>query len=100
MTASHRRAWWRSSGWPATFAGRAWKKRPWNCLYVPLAQIPEDVVSFLANNFFWVARTSQSPAALRNPVRREIHAVDGDVAAAAIQPMTQYLDQSFAVRRE
>jgi putative ABC transport system permease protein len=75
------------------------EEAPMECLYVPLAQIPEDVVSFLANNFFWVARTSQSPAALRNPVRREIHAVDGDVAAAAIQPMTQYLDQSFAARR-
>ena len=29
-----------------------------DCLYVPLAQIPEDVVRFVADDLFWVARTS------------------------------------------
>jgi len=36
---------------------------------------------------------------LSNAVRREVRGVDGDVAAGAIQPMTQHLDQSFAARR-
>jgi len=79
--------------------GQSLEEAPMECLYVPLAQIPEDVVRFVADDFFWVARTSQSPDALSKAVRREIQGVDGDVAAAAIQPMTQYLDQSFAARR-
>ena len=27
---------------------------------MPLAQYPEEMVHFFANNFFWVAQTSQS----------------------------------------
>jgi len=72
---------------------------PIECLYVSLAQIPEDVAHFVANSSFWVARTALAPGALRNAVRREVQAIDGDVATAAIQPMTQYLDQSLAARR-
>jgi len=79
--------------------GLTLEEEPMVCVYVPFTQIPAGLVRFVANNFFWAARTSQPPMALGPSLRREVRAVDGDVAAAATLPMTQYLDRSLAARR-
>jgi putative ABC transport system permease protein len=79
--------------------GLTLEEEPMVCVYVPFTQIPAGLVRFVANNFFWAAQTSQPPMALGPALRREVQAVDGDVAAAATLPMTQYLDRSLAARR-
>jgi predicted permease len=79
--------------------GLSLEEEPMVCVYVPFSQIPGDLVRFVVNNFFWVARTSQPPMALGPSLRREVQTVAADVAAAATLPMTQYLDRSLAARR-
>ncbi|MDP8983171.1 MAG: ABC transporter permease [Acidobacteriota bacterium] len=79
--------------------GLTLEEEPMACVYVPFTQIPGGLVRFVANNFFWAARTSQAPMTLGPALRREVQTVDGDVAAAATLPMTQYLDRSLAARR-
>jgi predicted permease len=78
--------------------GLTLEEEPMVCVYVPFTQIPSGLVRFVANNFFWAARTSQAPMTLGPALRREVQAVDADVAAAATLPMTQYLDRSLAAR--
>ena len=72
---------------------------PTPCLFIALAQAPQDAARFIANNLFWVVRTSTEPMSLAKTVRREIHAVDGDVAAASTLTMEQYMQRSVSARR-
>jgi putative ABC transport system permease protein len=68
-------------------------------VYVPYAQTPPDVSVWLANIFCLALRTRGEPAALAPSVRREIRALDADVAASAVKPMAEALDDSLAERR-
>jgi putative ABC transport system permease protein len=70
---------------------------PTPCLFVPLAQVQPHLVRFAANNMFWAIRTRPG-AALDAEVRRQIHQVDGDVAAL-LAPMQFYLDKSSGTQR-
>jgi putative ABC transport system permease protein len=72
---------------------------PTPIMFIALAQAPQDAVRFIANNLFWVVKTSTEPMSLANTVRREIHAVDGDVAAASTLTMEQYMERSVNARR-
>jgi putative ABC transport system permease protein len=72
---------------------------PTPCLYVPLRQIPHENARWIANNMFWLVRTFGPSAGLGDVVRRQVHAVDPDVAAASIQPMNQYLSSAVEARR-
>jgi putative ABC transport system permease protein len=68
-------------------------------VYVPLHQIPADNARWIAINWFWVIRTHGGFSGLDQFIRRELHAVDGDIAASSIQPVDEYLSGAFATRR-
>jgi putative ABC transport system permease protein len=68
-------------------------------VYVPYTQAPESVAVWLANIFCVAVRTRGEPALLAPVVRRELRALDPDVAASALRPMEEAIDASLADRR-
>jgi hypothetical protein len=65
-------------------------------VYVPYVQAPQSVAVWLANSTSWVLRTSVEPGTLAPAVRREVQAVDPEVAATllaagGIYAVTAYL---------
>jgi putative ABC transport system permease protein len=72
---------------------------PAPCMYVAMAQVPNPNVRWIANNMFWMVRTANSALPLAETVRRELRAVDPNIAASAIQPMDAYLTSAIAGRR-
>jgi predicted permease len=68
-------------------------------VYVPFAQTPPDVSVWLANIFCVAVRTKGDPRAIAPAVRREILALDRDVAVASMRPMEDALDASLGDRR-
>ncbi len=67
-------------------------------LFVPLKQVPQDMVFLLAMNQFWVLRTSGDPMLVGREARQIIKSRDGDVAAE-MKPMDDYMTASVAPRR-
>jgi ABC-type antimicrobial peptide transport system permease subunit len=68
-------------------------------VYVALDQIPPATAPWIAINWFWVIRTHGGFSGLDQLIRRELRAVDGDIAASSIQPVDDYLSSAFASRR-
>jgi putative ABC transport system permease protein len=68
-------------------------------VYVPYAQAPQSVAVWLAGSTSWMLRTSVAPEALAVAVRREVQAVDAEVAATAIQSMEEAMAGTVAPRR-
>ncbi len=68
-------------------------------VYVPYAQTTQQVAVWLANIFCVAVRTEGDPHLLVPAVRREISAVDPDVAAGAVRTMDEALEASLADRR-
>jgi predicted lysophospholipase L1 biosynthesis ABC-type transport system permease subunit len=68
-------------------------------VYVPIPQVPDATVQWLANNIYWGVRTSGDPARLRDPFRRALKAVDPDVPASAMKSMDEALAAALAPRR-
>jgi predicted lysophospholipase L1 biosynthesis ABC-type transport system permease subunit len=68
-------------------------------VYVPIPQVPDVTVQYLANNMYWGMRTDGDPAGLAEPFRRTLHAVDPDVPASAIRTMDEALEVALAPRR-
>jgi len=68
-------------------------------VYVPYPQTPPDVSVWLANIFCLALRTSGDPQALSASVRRELRALDPDVAASSIRPIEEAIAGSLAERR-
>jgi putative ABC transport system permease protein len=68
-------------------------------IYVPYAQTPQDVAVWLANIFCVAVRTSGDPKAVVPGLRREIHELDRDVAAAGVRTMEEAIAASLAQRR-
>ncbi len=68
-------------------------------VYVPIAQVPEFTIQWLANNMYWGLRTSVEPLALADAVRRALREVDPDVPASAMRSMEQVLEAAVAPRR-
>ena len=68
-------------------------------VYVPYAQTTPQVSVWLANIFCLAIRTRGEPGLLAPAVRREIRALDADVAASVVRPMEEALDASLAERR-
>jgi putative ABC transport system permease protein len=68
-------------------------------LYVPIPQIPKRAVIYLTNNMFLTVRTAGSPLGLSNSVRRNVQAIDKDVAASSATTMSDVLSVSVAPRR-
>jgi predicted permease len=68
-------------------------------VYVPFLQAPQSVAVWLANSTSWVLRASLESGALAAAVRREVQAVDPDVAATALQSMDDAIAGTVAPRR-
>jgi len=68
-------------------------------LYLPMAQIPEPSIPFMADQMKWVIRTRIDPLSLAKVVRENALEVDPDVALSESQTMEQYLAVSLAPRR-
>jgi len=63
-----------------------------NALYLPYAQAPTGFM-------FTTVRASVAPAALMNPIRETVADLDSGIAVAALQPMTEYVDNALATDR-
>jgi putative ABC transport system permease protein len=68
-------------------------------LYVPYHQTHRELLVWLAQNQFLVLRTAGTPEALGEAVRRELQAVDPNVASADIRSTGSYVDAAAAARR-
>jgi predicted permease len=68
-------------------------------LYVPLPQVPDATSLWLANNMYWVVKTHDSPLSYAQVIRREVAAVDAEVASSFVRSMDQWLAQSVDRRR-
>jgi putative ABC transport system permease protein len=68
-------------------------------VYVPYAQAPQSVAVWLANSTSWVLRAGLDPGRLAPAVRREVQAVDAEVAASALRGLEDALADTVAPRR-
>lgn len=68
-------------------------------VYLPIAQVPDSVTQWLANNMYWGVRTANDPALLKDDVRRAVRAEDPDVPASALKTMDEALDLALAPKR-
>ncbi len=68
-------------------------------LYVPLRQMPPSQAPYEAARMGWVVRTPADPMSLADAVRREIRALDGEVAASGVLPMRDIQARATAPRR-
>jgi putative ABC transport system permease protein len=67
-------------------------------LYVPVAQVPQDFMVWLANNQFWVVRTAGNPMAIADAARAALAEADPEVPAV-VRTFEQAVDRSLAARR-
>jgi putative ABC transport system permease protein len=74
-------------------------EEPTATFYAPIAQIPEDTVSFLAANCSLAIRTGPKPLTLETAVRREVQNVDKNIPTSNTRTMEQFLSSSTAPRR-
>jgi putative ABC transport system permease protein len=68
-------------------------------VYVPLRQVPENVVQWLANGTSWIVKTRTPPRDLVAAVREEVRRVDPEVAASTVRPLDETLAATLAPRR-
>jgi len=68
-------------------------------LYVSYHQTPADLLVWLTLNQFLVVKTVGPPLALGDPVRREVAAIDANVATADARPSGYYVENAMASRR-
>jgi putative ABC transport system permease protein len=67
-------------------------------LYVPVSQVPQEFMVWLANNQFWVIRTDGDPLAMAEAARAPLAEADADVPAI-VRSFEQAVDRSLAGRR-
>jgi putative ABC transport system permease protein len=72
---------------------------PYPYLYVPYHQTDRDLLVWLTLNQFLVVRTSGAPLAQADAVRRELRAVDPNVAAADVRTSGYYVEAAATSRR-
>jgi predicted lysophospholipase L1 biosynthesis ABC-type transport system permease subunit len=68
-------------------------------LYVPYHQTHRELLVWLTLNQFLVVRTSGPPLAIAEAVRREVQAVDPNVAAADLRASGFYVEAAAGARR-
>jgi putative ABC transport system permease protein len=67
-------------------------------LYIPLPQVPKQVMVY-ARNMFWVVRSSGDPQLLKRPVLDALRTQDGLLPATAVLTLDELLARSVAPRR-
>jgi putative ABC transport system permease protein len=77
----------------------ALEEEPLGTLYLPVAQIPENMLALLLNNSNLVVRTSVDPLSAAGAVRRTIRSVDRDLATGSVRTMEDIRGAALAARR-
>ena len=68
-------------------------------LYLPLPQMPASQAGFVAARMYWMVRTEGRPDSFVQPVREAVKAVDPQVAASSVRPLTQMVDAALSPAR-
>jgi putative ABC transport system permease protein len=74
-------------------------EKPLGTLYLPLAQIPGNMLSNLLNNSNLVIRTHAAPLATAPAMRRAIREIDPDMATGSIRTMAEVRGGALAAHR-
>jgi putative ABC transport system permease protein len=74
-------------------------EKPLGTLYLPLAQIPENMLSNLLNNSSLVVRTHAAPLASAPAMRRAIREMDPNMATGSIRTMAEVRGGALAAHR-
>jgi hypothetical protein len=72
---------------------------PTHDVFIPLAQVHSDGVSFVANNLFWTIRLAGEPTQFQQPFLRVLRQIDRDVATSGMGTMQDYVAAALAPRR-
>lgn len=72
---------------------------PVDTLYLPLLQVTQGTVSFVANSLSLVARISGDAQSLQPSLKQEVQKVDSMVPISTARPMESYIASSLASRR-
>ncbi len=68
-------------------------------IYVPLRQIAASDAPLVAGRMYWIVRSSDDPVRIADRVRREIHAIDSEIAASGARNLGQVLSDALGPRR-
>lgn len=68
-------------------------------LYLPLHQMPASQVQFVVARMYWMVGTAGAPGRFARPVRDAVKAIDPEVAASSLRPLTQVVDSSLGATR-
>jgi len=77
----------------------ALEEKPLGTLYLPLAQIPKNMLSNLLNNANLVVRTASAPLASAPAVRRAIREIDPDLPTGSVRTMGEIRGGALASHR-
>lgn len=77
----------------------ALEEEPLGTLYLPAAQIPENMLSLLLNNSNLVVRTSVPPLSAAQAVRTAIREIDPDVPTGSVRTMGEVRSAALSDRR-
>ena len=75
------------------------EEEPLGTLYAPLAQIPENMLSFVLNGSSLVVRTTVAPLSAAPEIRRVIRSIDSDVPTGSIRTLSELRGLALAPRR-
>ena len=75
------------------------EEEPVGTLYLPVAQMPENMLSIVQNSVHLVARTSGDPVAAAAAVRRAIRSIDPDVPTGSLRTMDEVRGVALASHR-
>jgi predicted permease len=75
------------------------EEEPLGTLYAPLAQIPENMLSFVLNGSSLVVRTTVAPLSAAPEIRRVIRSIDSDVPTGSIRTLSELRGSALAPRR-
>ena len=75
------------------------EEEPLGTLYLPAAQIPENMLSLLLNSSNLVVRTRVSPLSAAQAVRRAIRDIDPDVPTGSVRTMGEVRSAALSERR-
>jgi predicted permease len=67
-------------------------------IFIPMAQVHPDGVSFVVGNQFWTARVAYDATDYPATFLQALAQVDRDVAVAGVEPMRTYIDDNLAPR--
>jgi putative ABC transport system permease protein len=68
-------------------------------VFIPLAQTPRDIVSFVAASQFWAVRVAMDPSRFAPTFLAALKQTDADVATSSAGTLRGFIDATLATRR-